>query len=196
MDTRQFNEALEKNVAPLDAVLRLNTTGRRRARVPGSAAEEAMHRSLAVGLDERPESVLDAIATAAAGWCKAGSAAISRLETDRDGKKRFRWNPVAGRLANQRNYTTPASFSPCQVCFDRDEAVLFAFPERRFTYLQRLNVAFVEMLVVPLRAGDRVAGTLWIAAHAVGRRFDTHDAGTVARLAGLAGVALQRTAGG
>jgi hypothetical protein len=191
MGAGHFEEPMDTRVAPLEAVLRANTAGRRTPRLPAGAAEEAMHRSLVAKLDDGAPTVLQAIVTAAVSWCKAGSAAISRLEA-RDGDVSFHWNPVAGRLAGLKHFVAPARFSPCQVCVDRREPVLYAFPERRFTYLQTLNVAFVELLVVPLWVAGEIAGTVWIAAHAVGRRFDAHDVVTASRLADLAGTALDR----
>src|SRR5665213_4438323 len=104
MGAGHFEDPRDTRIAPLEAVLRAHTAGRRTPRVPAGIAEEEMHRSLAATLDDGAAAVQQAIVTAAVGWCKAGSAAISRLEAaGNDGDQRFRWNPVAGRLANLRH---------------------------------------------------------------------------------------------
>ncbi len=177
------------DVAPLDAVLRVNELSRRPVGEHDIAAENAAHLTICGELLSRSDIVLQSVAGAALSLCAAGTAGISVLEDQPDGTSVFRWSAVAGRLASSVNGIVPRDFSPCGVCLDRDEPVLFAFPERRFTYFLATHAPFVEALTLPVYAGSRAVGTIWLVLHESSRRFDTEDVRILARLGAFAGTA-------
>ncbi|MEO7084675.1 MAG: GAF domain-containing protein [Gemmatimonadaceae bacterium] len=179
-------------IAPLNAVLRTSTAARRPLRRTDIATADGIYQSLAATLFARAAAIPQAVVRAAVTLCGAGSAGISILEQPADGPARFRWTVVAGRLSKSVDFSTPADFSTGGVCAEREEPVRFAFPERRFTYLQGLGVAFVEMLEVPLHVDGRSLGTLWTAAHTVGRRFGEDETETLTRLSAIAGTSYTR----
>lgn len=173
----------------LDDVLITEELSRRSPRPPNWQAEnQAMH-TLARQLVNQPETMLQTLVDIALGLCGAGTAGVSLLETTVNGEE-FRWTVLAGTLAQYVGGTTPCNFSPCGVCLERGTPVLFAYPERYFTYFQAANTPIVEGLVLPLIADNHALGTIWIMSHDQARQFDSEDVRVMTSLADFTAAAL------
>jgi PAS domain S-box-containing protein len=138
-------------------------------------AENQAMRSLARQLAQDPERMLQHLVDLAVELCAVGTAGVSLVETQPDGETVFRWVAMAGLLASHVGGCTPRNFSPCGVCLEQGAAVLFAYPERYFTYLQTVNTPLVEGLVLPLIADGQALGAIWIVTHDQQRQFDGED---------------------
>jgi signal transduction histidine kinase len=121
--------------------------------------------------------------------CAAETAVVSLLETDAD-TERFRWEAVAGVFANHRHHTLPRDGCPSGVCIDEDEPQLMYLPDRLYPAL-RLTPRVVETLLVPIHFCGRPIGTVWIASHSEGRKFDREDQRLMQGLAHFASAAWQ-----
>ncbi|PIG93858.1 ATP-binding protein [Gloeocapsopsis sp. IPPAS B-1203] len=173
----------------LDDVLITEELSRRSPRPPNWQAEnQAMH-TLARQLVNQPETMLQSLVDMALDLCTAETAGVSLLETTADGKE-FRWTVLAGTLAQYVGGTSSRNFSPCGVCLDRGTPVLFAHPERYFTYFQAANTPIVEGLVLPLIADNHALGTIWIMSHDQARHFDSEDVRVMTSLADFTAAAL------
>jgi hypothetical protein len=86
------------------------------------------------------------------------------------------------------------NWSPCGACLDAGKPILCACPARRFTYFNEIETPIVEGLVIPIYAGGRATGTIWIVSHDEERRFDTEDLRIMVSLAQFAGASLPATA--
>lgn len=168
--------------------------GRRPARTPDFQAENRALRKLARILASDSERLLEAVADTALRLCGAGSAGISLLEQAPEGDENFRWVALAGAYRSYVGGTTPADFSPCGICIERQSPQLFSTPSRFFSYLEGTDPAIVEGLYVPLSDGREIWGSIWIAAHEVGLAFDQEDARLLTSLADFAAGALQHRA--
>jgi signal transduction histidine kinase/ActR/RegA family two-component response regulator len=138
-------------------------------RPPDHAAAE---RALAVLADEmaaNPGNILQALTEQALQLCRSDTAGISLLDGDV-----FRWEGLAGVVADKRHGTMPRDASPCGVCVDEDRTQLMYLADRRFAAL-RNEPRFVEALLVPLHAHGRAVGTMWVVAHTPDRQFDAED---------------------
>src|SRR5262245_55387105 len=87
---------------------------------------------LAEEVVEFADDVLKEIAPLALGLCHAGSAGISLLETDPEGKPLIRWEAVAGALEPRQGVTIPQEDSPCGLAAAQRAPLLFDRPERAF----------------------------------------------------------------
>ncbi len=150
---------------------------------------QALH-TLARQLVNQPETMLQTLVDIVLDFCCAGTAGVSLLETTPNGEEIFRWNVLAGALAQYVGGTTPRNFSPCGVCLERGTPVLFSHPERYFTYFQAANTPIVEELVLPLVADRHVLGTIWILSHDQQRHFDSEDLRVMTSLAEFTAAAL------
>ena len=137
-----------------------------------------------------PELLIEAFLQMAIDLCGAGTAGLSFLETDAEGKRMFRWTNLVGQLKENVGGTTPRNFSPCGVTLDRTSPQLFAYPGRYFHYFNNVDVPIVEGLVIPFHAGEGTEGTVWIVSHKEEVVFDSEDARIMAGLAEFAGCAL------
>lgn len=153
------------------------------------AENQALH-TLARQLVAQPENILKSLVDIALDLCVAGTAGVSLLETTANGEEIFRWNVLAGALAEYVGGTTPRNFSPCGTCLDRGTPQLYQYPERYFTYLQAANTPIVEGLVVPLIADNQALGTIWIVSHNEQRHFDSEDVRVMTSLADFTAAAL------
>lgn len=176
----------------LNDVLITEELSRRSSRQPNLHAENQAMRSLARQLAQTPERMLQHLVDLAVELCDAGTAGVSLVEPQPDGEAVFRWVAMAGLLASYVGGCTPCNFSPCGVCLEQGASVLFAYPERYFTYLQTINPPLVEGLVLPLIADGQALGTLWIATHDEQRQFDGEDVRLMTGLADFT-VTLLRT---
>lgn len=138
------------------------------------------------------DAVLSKISTYALHECRAESSGFSILETADDGTEIFRWTATGGRMRRFEAGTTPANFSPCGVCLERNSPQLFKHPEKAYPYLQPIS-PIAELLLIPMHAKNEWLGTIWVICHEKRRHFDREDArllidlGNVASAAVLAG---------
>jgi PAS domain S-box-containing protein len=153
------------------------------------AQAEAMQR-LIHQMAQDSDSLLQTLVDTALELCTAGTTGVSLLETTPEGAEIFRWNALAGTLANYVGGITPRNFSPCSVCLDQGAPVLFSHPEHYFTYFQDANTPIVEGLVLPLIADHHVFGTIWILSHDEDRQFDSEDVRVMTSLADFTATAL------
>ena len=149
---------------------------------PDSDREKLGLRQIAENAGDEPYAVLQGLLTAALDLCGGGAqtstAGVSLLELTPEGVQQFRWVALAGCLAAHVGGTTPRDFSPCGVCLDRNEPVLFARPDLKFHYFQAAGIEFTEGLVVPFTNSFHPTpmGTIWVVSHPPGRHhFDAED---------------------
>ena len=133
----------------------------------------------------QPKAVLAKIAANALTLCKAESAGFSILETADDGREIFRWTATCGRMQAFEGGTTPANFSPCGYCLERNSVQLFRNPERFYSYLQPI-APIAELLLIPMHDDNAWVGTIWIICHRGRRKFDREDARLMMELGSLA----------
>jgi signal transduction histidine kinase len=155
--------------------------------------EESIALSMLAGVvATAPERLVDTLLGMALELCGAETAGLSMLESgpSNGGEQVFRWTNLAGTLQGHIGGSTPRNFSPCGVCTDAGAAQLFSHPEHYFTYFEKANVPFVEALVIPVRVGGKIPGTIWILSHTEGKGFDAEDVRIMTDLADFTGCAL------
>jgi signal transduction histidine kinase len=165
----------------------------RRRRKPNTYSENVALQALASIMASEPDKLIDTLLRMALELCDAGSAGLSLLETLPNGEQIFRWTNLAGVLDKYVGGSTQRNFSPCGVTLDRDAPQLFAYPERRFQYLGKVNVPLVEALVIPVYLGANRPGTIWIVAHNDEVKFDSEDLRLMTGLADFTSCALRLT---
>lgn len=135
-------------------------------------------------------AVLPRISAHALALCKAQSAGFSILETDPSGREIFRWTATGGRMRAFEGGTTPASFSPCGVCLERNSALLFRYPEKFYSYLKQIS-PISELLLIPMHDDNAWLGTIWVICHEERRKFDREDVRVMSDLGSLASAVFQ-----
>lgn len=178
-------------ITPVLAERAASQQPQRSARTPNLQAETQALHLLARQLAEQSQTMLKTLATVAQDLCQAGTAGVSLLEVSADGEECFRWEALAGALEGYAGRTTPRSFSPCGVCLDRQAPQLYSYPERYFTYFDKIKPSIVEVLVVPLMSPTQLLGTIWVMSHVETRQFDAEDVRIVTSLADFTAAALQ-----
>ena len=184
---------MDQNATPasLESILITDALAIRAPRQPDLQAEiEAFH-ALARQMASNPEGLLKALVLAAIRLCQAGSAGVSLLEQNSDGKEVFRWVALAGTYEGHEGGTTPRDFSPCGTCLDRNAPQLYSYPARRFTYFQPVVPPIVEGLVLPFGTEMAVLGTIWVVSHDESRHFDREDVRVMTALADFTAAALR-----
>jgi hypothetical protein len=131
------------------------------------------------------EGTLSRISSYALEICKAESSGFSILEAGEDGMEIFRWTATCGRMQAFEGGTTPAHFSPCGVCLERNSPLLFRHPERVYSYLEPIS-PIAELMLIPLHDGIDWIGTLWAICHEKRRQFDREDARLMMDLGSIA----------
>ena len=185
-----------EGAAPLEAVLCNDRLARRAARAPDHAAENRMLACLVQALADAPGTVFQVLAESIVQGLPAGSAGVSLLT--RDGKL-FYTAAIAGAWQACQGIDTPTHFSPCGDAVERQGALLFEHPERRYAYLSVLAPAAQELLLVPFHVKGMVVGTVWAVSHEAGqahggqRPFDAEDVRQLASLGRFASGAYQTT---
>jgi PAS domain S-box-containing protein len=174
----------------LDDILITEELSRRSPHPPNLLSENQALHTLARQLVNQPEMMLQTLVDIALDLCCAGTAGVSLLEATPNGEEVFRWNVLAGALAQYVGGTTPRNFSPCGVCLERGTPVLFSHPDRYFTYFQATNTPIVEGLVLPLIADNHALGSIWIMSHDEQRHFDAEDVRVMTSLADFTAAAL------
>ncbi|MBD0336425.1 MAG: PAS domain S-box protein [Cyanobacteria bacterium Co-bin13] len=175
----------------LDDVLITAELATRSSKAPNLQAEiQALH-TLTRQLAEQCQTMLKTLVTIAKDLCQAGTAGVSLLETTPEGEEIFRWAAFCGALETSGQETTPRHFSPCGTCLDCQTPQLYTYPDRYFTYLQKIHPRITESLVIPLMGADGPLGAIWIVSHDEGRRFDAEDVRVLTSLADFTAAALQ-----
>jgi PAS domain S-box-containing protein len=164
----------------------------RPARQPDLAAENEALRTVAQHLLDEPQVLLKTLVRTALDLCQADTVGVSLLETAPNGELVFRWVAIAGALESLEQTTAPADFSPCGTTLARNQPQLYCHPERYFTCLQHPQFPVTEGLLVPLCAGDRALGTLWILSHHETRQFDAEDQRLMVNLGSFTASALHK----
>ena len=179
---------LAASASGLESVLITNALASRVATDINKELVNATLRQLGHFVENRdPQGLTRTLPDAAMRVCNAGTAGLSVLESQPDGKDIFRWDTVSGMLAQYVGGTTPRDWSPCGTTLDYKSAQLFLYPERYFTYFQQAKPAIVEGLVLPLfRDNRRPFGTLWIASHDPDRKFTISEVNVMASLCSFA----------
>ncbi|BAY11417.1 ATP-binding protein [Calothrix sp. NIES-2098] len=180
----------QRKTVTLEDIIITEELSRRNPRAANLLAENQALQALARQLVNQPQTMLQSLVDIALELCSAETVGVSLLEITAKGEEIFRWNVLAGELAEYVGGTTPRNFSPCGVCLDRGTPQLYAYPERYFTYLQAANTPIVEGLVLPLIADNHALGTIWIMSHDEQRHFDSEDVRVMTSLADLAAAAL------
>src|SRR5450432_957723 len=186
-------EAAAGEPVELEAILITGKLRSRRRRKPNTYCENIALQALASIMASEPEKLIDTLLRMALELCDAGSAGLSLLEALPNGEQIFRWTNLAGVLEKYVGGSTQRHFSPCGVTMDRNAAQLFAYPERRFQYLGKVNVPLVEALVIPVYLGEDRPGTIWIVAHNDEVKFDSEDLRLMTGLAEFTSCALRLT---
>jgi PAS domain S-box-containing protein len=162
----------------------------RGSKTPNLQAESDALCTLGQRWVEQPQTILKTLVTIAKDLSQAGSAGVSLLETMPTGEEVFRWVALAGALEAYEQETLPRSFSPCNICLERQAPQLYADPARYFTSIQAIEPAIVEGLVIPLMAANQPLGAIWIASHDPQRQFDAEDLRIMTSLANFTVAAL------
>lgn len=123
-------------------------------------------------LSADPASFFQKLADAALTLSNADSTGISLLNED---AKRFIWPAVAGPFQVYLWEGTPSDFGPCGTVLGRNATQLMLHPERHFTYLQPIQPALEEVLLVPFHIDGKAVGTIWAVIHDKKSHFDRED---------------------
>jgi signal transduction histidine kinase len=173
-----------------DILVTYKLKSRRQRRLDSRDEVQALH-ALAKAMESSPIQLIDKLLEVARELCSAGTAGLSLLETPSEGEQVFRWTHLAGALRKHVGDSTLRNFSPCGVVLERKALQLFAYPGRRFQYLNGLDFPIVEALVIPVYLGDSIPGTLWVVSHDEELKFDSEDVRIMTGLAEFAGCALR-----
>ncbi len=181
---------LDVTAVRLDDVIATEELTRRTSRRPDYEAEARALAGLGEALEGDPGAILQKLADTALALCRADSAGVSILEPGSDHTV-FRWRAIAGTLASHVGGSMSREASPCGVVIQRDATTLFVHPERYFPSAVATDLPLAEALVVPIHAGGRPIGTVWVIAHTPDRKFDAEDARQLTSLSRLAAIAHQ-----
>jgi hypothetical protein len=158
-----------------------------RSELKEAAAMQRMTETMA----SDPSKMFEVCAALGLSLCCADSCGISLRERTESGEHIFRWVAIAGEMKRHLHGTTPRFFSPCGICVDSAKPVLMKRPELFYKYLD-VGTPFHDVLLVPLVAmGQQIEATIWIIAHTPERKFSSHDAYLMDRLAAFIAMALR-----
>jgi PAS domain S-box-containing protein len=148
---------------------------RRPSRPANLAGEvQALH-ALARHLFDPFPAVLEELAQIALDLCEADSAGFNFLDASGCDPPVFGRMAVRGLLAEYADGVASSGPGPWHVSLNLHAPQLFPYPARHFAPFRLIDPPVVELLMVPLAAGDRVLGLLWIASHTADRLFDRED---------------------
>ena len=174
----QIRDAVDNSLngapVPVESILCTEELRRRPSRPPDYEKENRALVVLAQALADSPRTVLQTLADTLLDLCSAGSAGVSLLTTEDNGK-RFYWPAIAGSWKSHIGGGTPRDFGPCGDVLDRNATLLFSHVERRYTYFQPVTPPVEEALLVPFYVGGKAVGTIWAVAHDEDRKFDAED---------------------
>jgi PAS domain S-box-containing protein len=186
------NVPITADVAPIESVLCTQELSRRPSRPPDYQKENRALVALAKAQSESPRKILQTLADTIVETIGVGSAGVSLLARTDEGEK-FYWPAVAGDWTSYIGGGTPRDFGPCSDVLDRNTALLFNHPERRYTYLQSAKPPIEEALLVPFHVEGNAVGTIWAISHTTAFKFDAEDARLLNSLATFASSAFQVT---
>ena len=175
-------------VVALEAVLRTDAFNLRPPREPEYRAENRALLALARAVVDSPQTILQALTEKIAEVLGADSAGVSLLTDD---GKTFYWPAVTGVWEPHLGGGGPRDFGPCGDVLDCNAPLLFAHPERRYTYLSSSSPAAIECLVVPFHVDGEAVGTIWAIMHDDARTFDGEDLRQLTSLGAFAAAAYQ-----
>jgi hypothetical protein len=132
-------------------------------------------------LSVSPENVLQYLAQSALVLCNAHTAGVSLLEHEEAGEV-FRWRAMAGVLTPAVGLPMARHNSPCGMVLDRQDAMLFTYPEKHFPFPAKIDPPIVEVLLMPFFDEGEPVGTIWLVAHDLQRKFDSEDVRIVREL--------------
>lgn len=187
---QDVDPAARESVVPVESILCTEELRRRPSRPPDYAKESRALVTLAQALADSPRTVLQTLAETLLDVCRAGSAGISLLTTEDQGKN-FYWPAIAGSWKAHIGGGTPRDFGPCGDVLDRNATLLFTHVERRYTYFQQVTPLVEEALLVPFYVGAKAVGTIWVVAHDESRKFDAEDERIMGSLGKFASSAYQ-----
>jgi PAS domain S-box-containing protein len=174
----------------LESVLCTDELNRRPSRSPDYQAESRALAELGAALADSPRTILQKLVEVTLRICRAGSAGVSLLSKEDDGKT-FYWPAVAGAWSPHVGGGTPRDFGPCGVVLDRNAMQLFTHPERYYPYLLPIAPPIEEALLIPFYVKGRAVGTVWVIAHDRRRKFDAEDLRLIISLGKFAAGAYQ-----
>ncbi|RYD19132.1 MAG: GAF domain-containing protein [Verrucomicrobiaceae bacterium] len=172
----------------LDEVIVTGKLEERESRAADVSREARVTGELMKELARMPEDFFPKLVQAVLDHTKADSSGISLLDVEAG---RFVWPAVVGGLKAFIGAGTPSDFGPCGTVLDRDAPVLFAHPERHFTYLQSIRPSLEEVLLVPFHVNGEAVGTIWAVVHEAGSQFEKEDLRFLKSLSRFAAKAYQ-----
>jgi PAS domain S-box-containing protein len=181
-----------EDAAPIESVLCTQELRRRPSRPADFQKENQALVALAQALSESPRQILQTLADTIVQTLGVGSAGVSLLTPCEEGEK-FYWPAVAGEWISYIGGGTPRDFGPCGDVLDRNTALLFNHPERRYTYLKPANPPIEEALLVPFYVEGKAVGTIWAISHEPTFKFDAEHERLLNSLAKFASAAYQVT---
>lgn len=146
--------------------------------------------SSAAALRQGSGPALKQLARHAVELCDADSGGVSIIEGT-DTSALFRWRGLAGKVEQYEGGSTPRDWSPCCECLKAGRAILYSYPERRFTYLRQLGLPIVEGLVIPVLSSTLPLGTIWVISHTHKRQFNAEHVRIMTSLADFTSSALE-----
>lgn len=124
--------------------------------------------------------------------CEAGSAGVSLLRRDDDGRSGCRWEWLEGALRPLEGAWMSRDASACGRCIEAAGPILVREPTRTFADLRNVRPHMYEALLVPLYDNARhVLGTLWVAHHDEHAEFVPNDLRVLEQLAAHLVLALK-----
>lgn len=174
--------------ATLDEVLITEQLAQRPSHAADHESERRMLLELTRAIAQHPRDVLQRVSNIALEIAHADSAGVSILHP---GQEQFRWDAVSGELQHHLGQTIPRPACPCTAAIARSGAILLQDPERYFHILRAIKPRVHEALLVPWGVGGKLIGTVWVAQHTPGKRFDAEDSRALGVLADLAACAFQ-----
>lgn len=150
---------------------------------------KAAIQELAARMVDGPDRVLPRFVSLAMQLGEGVSSGISVSEPDASPPV-FRWAFLEGSLAAFNGATTPRDDSPCGVTLDANRPTLARHAERYYSWISDADIVVPEVLLVPLRRGEELLGTLWIVADRVGH-FNRGHVAAVSELGAFVSIALQ-----
>lgn len=156
-----------------------------------SQKEHDALRRLAAVFGSSPSTILQELLDVALDLCNCDSAGISLLENTADGSQVFRWVATAGSFKQFAQGTTPANFSPCGVCLERNAPQRFQVSKPYYDLLGIEAEPIHDGILIPWHIDD-ADGTIWIVSHDGLRHFGIEDLRFLQTLADCVAIALRQ----
>jgi PAS domain S-box-containing protein len=182
------------STVPLGSILCTEELLLRPTRAPDYENESRAFVALAKALADSRTDTLQLLAETILAVTQCDSSGLSLLTKEGDGEYFVR-PAIAGVWKPHGGARTPRSCDPSGDVLDRDCALLFRDPQRRYTAFQPVVPAAEECLIVPFYVAGEAMGTVWAVMHTDRRRFDREDKRVMEALAQFASIAHQTGAG-